>query len=254
MYDAQVRFRVPTSRALFAAAVAAASAAAVACGPGFQAVYEGNARFEHCYGLEETPAATMRDKADCWRDWSDHYTYGQTRDRIQYAIARYVALSQAPNVPTDEALMMAAPGVTPRVSTITAPAPSNAFAPPPKVLEDDSGATGLGVAPPAMPANRLAPLPTAGEVIRAGSYHGTGERTGELDAGAAAKAPPPPPPKPAPPRPELPAATCADTCGETFRACGTTCGTKPDAGSSASAAECRACEVRYKKCMRGCFK
>ena len=71
------------------------------CGPSFHAIYEGNARFEHCYALEENPQTGMKDRADCWRDWSEHYTYGQTRDRIQYATARYVALSQAPNVPTE---------------------------------------------------------------------------------------------------------------------------------------------------------
>src|SRR5262245_15726431 len=92
------------------ALVSAASAALAACGPSFQVIYEGNSRFEHCYALEENPQASMPAKAACWRDWSEHYTYGQTRDRINYATARYVALSEAPNAPTDEALMMAAPG------------------------------------------------------------------------------------------------------------------------------------------------
>src|SRR5262249_54827093 len=116
-------------------AASAALLAAAACGPSFQAIYEGNARFEHCYALEET-STSARERADCWRDWSERYTYGQTRDRIQYAISRYVALSQASNMPTDEAMMLAAPGVAPRQTTITAPAPTNPFAPPPKVLDD----------------------------------------------------------------------------------------------------------------------
>jgi hypothetical protein len=119
------------------------------CGPSFHAIYEGNARFEHCYGLEENPHSGMKERADCWRDWSERYTYGQTRDRIQYAIARYVALAQAPNIPTDEALMMAAPGMTPRVTTITAPAPTSAYAPPPKVLDEEDAA-----APPMRPGER----------------------------------------------------------------------------------------------------
>lgn len=217
-----------------AAAALGAAVAAVACGPGFQAVYEGNARFEHCYGLEETPQSTMREKADCWRDWSDHYTYGQTRDRIQYAIARYVALSQAPNVPTDEALMMAAPGVTPRVSTITAPAPSNAFAPPPKVLETDGGPAALGVAPAATAAGRTAPLPTAQVPERATAPEKVAPAPDALSKGAA-----------------LPGATCSEGCTSTFTSCAETCGTG-DAGAHAK--DCRACEVHYKKCMRGCYK
>ena len=110
-------------------------AVTAACGPSFQIVYEGNARFEHCYALEENPLVPMPEKAGCWRTWSEHYTYGQTRDRVQYATARWVALNEAHDAPTDEALMMAAPGQIPRTSVITAPAPTNAFAPPPKVLE-----------------------------------------------------------------------------------------------------------------------
>ena len=83
-----------------------AFSAALACGPSFQAIYEGNARFEHCYALEENGQTPMIDKSDCWRDWSEHYTYGQTRDRIHYATDRYVALSQSTSAPTDEAMTM----------------------------------------------------------------------------------------------------------------------------------------------------
>jgi hypothetical protein len=109
--------------------------AALACGPSYQALYEGDARFEHCYALEETGAATMGQKRDCWHDWTHRYTYGQTRDRVEYAYARYNALSRAPQTPTDEAMMEAAPGEG-RSSAIAAPAPTSAFAPPPKVLDD----------------------------------------------------------------------------------------------------------------------
>lgn len=165
---------------------------ALACGPSFQAIYEGNARFEHCYALEENAQTGLPEKADCWRDWSEHYTYGQTRDRIHYATARYVALSQSSNVPTDEAMMMAAPGVTPRQSVITAPAPTNAFAPPPKVLEDYGDAS---------PGKQLRPseVPT---VV------GAGPPSSVVDAGAAAKPLPPPP-----------GADCADGCRNKFRDC-----------------------------------
>lgn len=190
-----------------------------ACGPSFQAIYEGNARFEHCYALEENPGKPVPEKAECWRDWSERYTYGQTRDRIQYAIARYVALSQATNVPTDEAMMMAAPGVTPRVSTITAPAPTNAFAPPPKVLEGDAEAP----RPTEMP--RIAGTPdkpqSAENTSRPGPFV--------------------PPPTP------LPAADCTSKCSGGFQDCEAGCG---DAGGG----KCNACEKSYRACMRGCLK
>lgn len=198
----------------------AAGVAAAACGPSFQAIYEGNARFEHCYALEEQPQAPIHDKADCWRDWSERYTYGQTRDRIQYAIARYVALSQTENIPTDEAMMNAAPGVTPRVSNITAPAPTNAFAPPPKVLGEMDAST----APPIRPSERP-------QVI-----------TNEPQPDAAApRAPVLPPP---------PAQSCADTCKVEFDACTASCGN--DAGANGK--KCAACPKTYKTCMRACFK
>jgi hypothetical protein len=103
--------------------------ALIACGPSFQALYEGDARFEHCYALEEDGVASMQKKADCWRDWTDHYTYGQTRDRVQYASMRYRALTSSA-LPTDEGMMSAAPGEA-EGQNGTALAPTNAFAPPP---------------------------------------------------------------------------------------------------------------------------
>ena len=53
----------------FRAGLSAAFAGLViACGPSFQALYEGDARFEHCYALEEDGIISMQKKADCWRD------------------------------------------------------------------------------------------------------------------------------------------------------------------------------------------
>jgi hypothetical protein len=187
--------------------------AVLACGPSFQAIYEGNARFEHCYAMEERAQTALKEKADCWEDWSERYTYGQTRDRIHYATARYVALSQS--VPTDEAMMMAAPGMTPRTSTITAPIPTNAFAPPPKVLEQYDASTGKPVRPSELPVV----LGTGGSSIDAGpETHGDG---GSAFNGATA----------------LPASDCVQTCGSKFYSC-----------------KGGACEKPYRACMRSCFK
>lgn len=218
--------------------------AATACGPSFHAIYEGSARFEHCYALEESPQSSMPERADCWREWSERYTYGQTRDRINYATARYVALSQAPNVPTDEALMMAAPGVTPRTANIAAPTPTNAFAPPPKVLDEDGG---LPRRQPSDTNPRLGPASDGGSP-------------------AAAKVDTPPPAS-------LPASLCAEQCGGAFRECGGCASPDAnakeakvdDAGAPAAKTEkaavrgakgksCSACEASYKTCMRACFK
>ena len=193
-------------------------ASALACGPSFQAIYEGNARFEHCYALEENGQTPMVDKVDCWRDWSERYTYGQTRDRIHYATARYVALSQSTSAPTDEAMMMAAPGMTPRQSTITAPAPTNAFAPPPKVLDDRDASVAKEPTP------RLSETPV---IVDAGGQDAVLSK--------------------------LPASACGEGCGKTFRDCKSSCGA--DAGTqTAKDAACTLCEKTYRGCMRGCFK
>jgi hypothetical protein len=202
---------------------------ALACGPSFQAIYEGNARFEHCYALEENAQKGTGEKVDCWRDWSEHYTYGQTRDRIHYATARYVALSQSANVPTDEAMMMAAPGMTPRQSTITAPAPTNAFEPPPKVLADTDGGGLIG-------GKALRPIDLPKTVIFSGGVPVV------PDASVSASAPPPadasvPAVVPATPAVAPPGSQCTEPCAVSFRSCkGATC------------------EKTYKACMRACFK
>jgi hypothetical protein len=129
--------------AFAALAALALGVAGLACGPSYQALYEGDVRFEHCYAIEESSSISMNAKRDCWRGWVLHYTYGQTRDRVEYASARYRALTRAHQAPTDEAMMEAAPGEV-RISNIAAPAPTSAFAPPPKTLEEgaDGGEAG----------------------------------------------------------------------------------------------------------------
>jgi hypothetical protein len=158
---------VAGSSALVAATASLAAALFCgACGPSFQAIYEGDARFEHCYALDENPDVPMQRKGECWQDWADHYTYGQTRDRVQYARMRHRALSRVPVIPTDEAMMQAAPGVVePSTRTVTAPAPTSAFAPPPTThVASDAGAPEAppsATAPVLAPAIELAPPPGA---------------------------------------------------------------------------------------------
>lgn len=121
------------------------------CGPSFQAIYEGDARFEHCYALEETSNVTMQQKAECWRDFTQRHTYGQTRDRVEYAASRYHALVN-PELPTDEAMMQAAPGMVDTSKQLAAPAPTSAFAPPPVTtvaINMPTAAPSASQAPPA---------------------------------------------------------------------------------------------------------
>jgi hypothetical protein len=200
------------SRRLRGLALPAAWAAAVACGPSYQALYEGDARFEHCYALEENGAATMGQKGDCWRDWTARYTYGQTRDRVEYAYARYRALSRAPQAPTDEAMMQAAPGEG-RSSSVAAPAPTNAFAPPPKTMADTEGRGPVNVELPDYTDAGAGPV-TVTSVVE--------EKT-----------------------PLPPGTACKGTCDIAWARCTDTA--KCDGGG------CDSCARDYKKCVRGCF-
>lgn len=71
----------------------AAVAVAPGCGPSVQSIYEGSVRFEHCYRLDlEQDVATSHRQA-CWTSWLDRYTYGQSRDRLEYARRRVRAFA-----------------------------------------------------------------------------------------------------------------------------------------------------------------
>jgi hypothetical protein len=108
--------------------------AVAACGPSFQAVYECDVKFEHCYAMDENPVS--RDtKRDCWRTWLHAYTFGQPRDRVDYATTRVTQLSLDPS-----ALAEATDDGGLSLSTVAAAAPTNAFAPPPNVAAPDAGA------------------------------------------------------------------------------------------------------------------
>jgi hypothetical protein len=100
--------------------------ALVACGPSFQAIYDSDVHFEHCYALDET-STPQPSKKECWSQWLRSYTYGQSRDRVDFAASRVAALSVATNLAVD-------PMQTHAVSA--APLPTSAFAPPPNIIVD----------------------------------------------------------------------------------------------------------------------
>jgi hypothetical protein len=118
-------------------ALALCALAAVACGPSFQAVYECDVHFEHCYAVDMSDLA-IAEKRLCWREWLAGYTYGESRDRVEHARSRLQALSS--DDPTSWSLDGAASGDLlspgplshPVVST---PLPVNAFSPPPSVSD-----------------------------------------------------------------------------------------------------------------------
>lgn len=124
---------------------------ATGCGPSFQIVYESDVHFEHCYALDQSTAPTAS-KSGCWKAWLRAYTYGQPRDRVDYASARLAALSP------DESRSdrkVAASSALPPTPAVDAPVPTNAFAPPPNIASatatTEAGAATASVALPRTP-------------------------------------------------------------------------------------------------------
>jgi hypothetical protein len=113
--------------------------AAAACGPSFQAVYEGERNFEHCYALDQTQAS-VEAKKDCWREWLRGYTYGQSNDRVEYAATRFSQLSLDPTLPSEDVADGGGASRRPHKTdsvALAAPAPTSAFAPPPNMSAVD---------------------------------------------------------------------------------------------------------------------
>jgi hypothetical protein len=156
-----------------------------ACGPSFQTIYENDARFEHCYALDEG-TATITQKATCWKEWKEHHTFGQTRDRVEYAKLRYVALDSNA-LPTDEGMMQAAPGEVGERTQHTAPAPTNPFAPPEATMIEDAGTR----------------MQQSTVLIPMASASAMSVPTPPEDAGASTR----------------PGAACAEDCGRAWDAC-----------------------------------
>lgn len=114
-----------------------------ACGPSVSAVYESNIRFEHCYRLDLDTKVAPGHRAACWKEWSQRYTYGQTRDRLEHARQRIAALDSG-DASRPELRLSSADG---GVGSIEAPAPTNLHAPPPPLVATASrGPLDAGVA------------------------------------------------------------------------------------------------------------
>lgn len=134
---------------LSCAAFAALGSSLVACGASITALYEGDVRFEHCMAIDEVstsepwarvdgPDAKASHRAACWTEWLTHYSYGQTRDRIEYAKRRVRKL---------EGGQPESPGAEPSPAGV----PTTPHAPPPMVERADAGAPTASAAASAPP-------------------------------------------------------------------------------------------------------
>jgi hypothetical protein len=106
-------------------ALASCALVAAACGPSFQAVYECDVHFEHCYAVDMSELP-IEEKRICWREWLAGYTYGESRDRVEHARGRLVALSSDDLPPIGDAGAHVDP-------VVQSPLPTNAFSPMPSL-------------------------------------------------------------------------------------------------------------------------
>ncbi len=129
--------------------------AVAACGPSVSAIYEGNIRFEHCYRLDLDEKVAPGHRITCWKEWSQRYTYGQTRDRLEYARRRIATLATGDSSRPELDLSVHDGGT----GATEAPVPTSLHAPPPPLVSTatagkDAGAPDGAVAnkPDASPA------------------------------------------------------------------------------------------------------
>ncbi len=106
-------------------------ASIASCGASIRAVYEGDVRFEHCMALDARPDVKPTIRRTCWDEWVSFYTFGQTRDRIDYAHLRAKQLGAASNFEEAD---------PPSTPAAVAPDPTSAIAPPPMMVASDAGA------------------------------------------------------------------------------------------------------------------
>ena len=200
------------------------AALSAGCGPSVQSIYEGNVRFEHCYRLDIDPHIAPTHREACWKEWKETYTYGQTRDRVEYAQRRIRALASGdfrrPVLEATPDKLLARPPVAPSEAPIptslhappppTAPAPGTSDAGPPDAsLEDDDE-------PPERP---------------------DGECSNSCDDAWD---------------------SCADSCsppaGSKDDGKATHLDKKARKAEAARKKQCKTCRADYRKCMRRCFK
>lgn len=96
-----------------------------------QSIYEGDVRFEHCYRLDLDLNIAPTHREACWKQWLAAYTYGQSRDRIEYARRRVRAF--AGGDATRPSLDPGAQRPSRREYYLVVPDPTSAHAPPPSL-------------------------------------------------------------------------------------------------------------------------
>ena len=140
----RLRFILPAAALLLGPLLTAS------CGPSVQSIYEGDVRFEHCYRLDLELDVAMSHRQACWTTWLDRYTYGQSRDRLEYARRRVRAFASGdadrPALRLGENQQQDS-----RQFYLVVPSPTSVHAPPPPI------ATRMNLVPEAPPSNSAEP-------------------------------------------------------------------------------------------------
>ncbi|HEY3237107.1 MAG TPA: hypothetical protein VGJ84_20475 [Polyangiaceae bacterium] len=229
-------FHANLGRAIPAAALIGS---ALGCGPSVHSVHEGWTRFEHCYRLDLDEEIAPPHQQACWREWTQRYTYGQPRDRIEYARRR---LRELVSGDADRPALNVDAGYRPeeRQFYLSVPAPTSAHSPPPPIAtrwyappEQTAPAAVTVSAPSAPPAAR--PIPAApGDECANGCRSKRAQcldscqRGGGPDAGAATRSEKKPPQasqkrkQSDPARPTADAGVCS-SCDADYKACTVRC-------------------------------
>jgi len=66
--------------------------AALGCRPSIRMAQPGNSYFERCYAADQDPEVGDAHRLECWQVWLDHYTEGQSTERVRHARERVEAL------------------------------------------------------------------------------------------------------------------------------------------------------------------
>jgi hypothetical protein len=216
------------------AAVAVVASALGACGPNLRMVAEGEVEFERCRGVEDDPSAANDERLQCWNNWQQTFTVGQSAERTQHARVRIAALSRGDGSsggqqpvagPTTMRGPTPAPGA-PASSTVAAGQANGVVVGAPSGSPGVNGVYTVNNPPNAGP---NAPPTSTGP---AGPTSSAGPSSVPSPAAGSTTAPP--------------GASCSGTCRDGWSACNSPCGR----GDSACVARC---DDVYRDCMRGCY-
>lgn len=162
-FDKESRQSARPLRFRMGGAALAAVIAAAACGPSVQSIYEGDVRFEHCYRLDLEVDTAPTHRQACWKEWLGRYTYGQPRDRIEYARRRVHAFA-AGDTARPRLEIGPQKGPEERQLYLVAPVPTSVHASPPPVAVPVYA--DAGTAPEPAPAESPAPKDKCSKACR----------------------------------------------------------------------------------------